>query len=114
MRQGLSTRFAFSMLGVFMMSGAVMAATAPNLQRGVTAFDKRDYVVALRELAPLADHGDALAQYYLGLMHENGWGVKRNYEQALALFRRAADQGNAQAQFSIGYFYANGLGVLRD
>jgi TPR repeat protein len=114
MKTQRSTSFVVTLLGCLLMTGAASAATAPNLQRGVAAFDKRDYAIALRELNPLAEHGDPQAQYYVGLMHENGWGVKRSYEQAIPFFRKAADQGNAQAQFSLGYFYANGLGVLRD
>ena len=113
MKTQRSTSFVVTLLGCLLMTGAAGAATAPNLQRGVAAFDKRDYAIALRELNPLAEHGDPQAQYYVGLMHENGWGVRRSYEQAIPFFRKAADQGNAQAQFSLGYFYANGLGVLR-
>jgi len=107
-------RYAVALVCLLPLAGAAMAARAPDLQKGVNAFDKGSYAAALRELEPLAGHGDAKAQYYVGLMFENGWGVKRSYETAVDWMRKAADAGEARAQFSMGYFYANGLGVLRD
>ena len=41
----------------------------PDLDVGVAALDSEDYETALRELRPLAEQGDACAQYNLGLMY---------------------------------------------
>ena len=72
-----------------------------------------DYATALRLLRPLADQGDAVAQFYLGLMYDNGRGVPQNYAEAVKWYRLAADQGNANAQFNLGVMYANGRGCRR-
>lgn len=61
-----------------------------------------------------ADKGLANAQYSLGKLFYNGYGVPQNYGQAVAWFRMAADQGLAAAQLNIGWMYDNGYGVPQD
>ena len=51
-------------------------------QAGAEAFERGDYATALRELRPLAEHGDGLAQSMLGWMYEWGVGVPKDYLQA--------------------------------
>ena len=43
------------------------------------ALKKGDYKAALNELKPLAEKGDASAQFNLGLMYDNGRGVPQNF-----------------------------------
>ncbi|MDP6486672.1 MAG: SEL1-like repeat protein, partial [Alphaproteobacteria bacterium] len=45
---------------------------------------------ALREYKPLAEQGVALAQFFLGLMYEEGLGVAQDAAQAAEWFRKAA------------------------
>ena len=63
------------------------------------------------KLRPLAQQGDATAQFKLGLLYEDGRGVAINYEEAAKWFRLAAEQGETQAQNSISFAYAKGKGV---
>ena len=56
----------------------------------------------MRLLRPLADQGDATAQYDLGLMYAKGQGVPQDYAEAVKWFRKAADQGDASAQYNLG------------
>jgi len=71
---------------------------AQDFDRGVSAYEAGDYLTALRELRPLAEQGDAVAQNYLGVMYYNGQGVPQNYAEAVRLYRLAAEQGIADAQ----------------
>ena len=80
----------------------------------VTAFLNGDYVTAMRLIRPLADQGNAYAQYELGSMYVNGQGVPEDYAEAAKWFRLAADQGNAKAQFGLGLMYYNGRGVVQN
>ena len=73
-----------------------------------------DYKTALKEWQPLADQGDASAQYNLGLMYANGNGVLKDDKQATKWYRKAADQGDADAQYNLGWMYHKGRGVLKD
>jgi len=48
------------------------AAYAQDLQKGLAAAQAGDYATALQEWRPLAEQGDASAQYNLGTMYDNG------------------------------------------
>ena len=79
-----------------------------GLDEGLAAAKAGDYATALREWRPLAERGDARAQFYLGLMYEKGRGVAQDNQQAVAWYRKAAEQGVAEAQYNLGLMYANG------
>ena len=49
-------------------------------------------------LKELADSGDSLAQYALGVYYEEGTELTRNLERAIELYRKAAAQGNEEAK----------------
>ena len=87
---------------------------AADFLKGLHAAQTGDYATALREWAPLAERGDAAAQFNLGLMYENGRGVPQDYAQAVTWYKRAAEQGDAIAQTNLGAAYANGKGVPQD
>ena len=85
-----------------------------GLNEGAAAYKRGNYSTALREFRPLAQQGDAVAQYILGVMYQFGRGVPRDYAQAVKWYRKAAQQGDAGAQHNLGVSYDNGRGVLRD
>jgi TPR repeat protein len=60
-----------------------------------------------------AGHGDAEAQFSLGLRFA-GQGATQDYGQAVQWYQKAADQSHAMAQFNLGIMYAAGQGVDRD
>jgi tetratricopeptide (TPR) repeat protein len=78
------------------------------------AYQKGDYSTALRHLRPLADQGDARAQFVLGVMYAEGQGVPQDYAEAVKWYRRAANHSHAQAQYNLGLSYAKGEGVPQD
>ena len=81
------------------------------LEEGVAAYDAKDYADALRILRPLAEAGEAEAQYYLGEMYSNGLGIAQDYDEALQWYRLAVEQGHPGGQVGLGYLYGNGNGV---
>jgi uncharacterized protein len=54
-----------------------------------------DYVKALRLIRPLANDGDATAQFNLRLMYVTGHGMQQDDSAAALWFRNAAEQGYA-------------------
>ncbi|MDR2528836.1 MAG: hypothetical protein LBD04_07460 [Synergistaceae bacterium] len=78
---------------------------------GKRFYDARDYKQALDQFTKAAKAGDRDAQYYLGVMHEAGDGVKQNNKQAADWFRKAADAGHGNAARSIASMYEDGRGV---
>jgi TPR repeat protein len=76
-----------------------------DVEAGLQAYKKGDYSTALKELRPLAEHGDAQAQGVLGRMYDFGHGVPQDYKEAVKWYRLAADQGLATAQNHLGWMY---------
>jgi uncharacterized protein len=88
--------------------------TADQIEEADTAYRKGDYATALRLIRPLAEHGNAVSQTFLGAMYSNGDGVAQNSAEAAKWYRLAADRGNASAQYFLGIMSSNGKGVSRN
>lgn len=67
----------------------------------------RSYEKPFKWFEEEAEKGNADAQYYLGIMYENGRGVYKNYKNAAAWYEKATDQGHAEAAYQLGvlHFY---------
>ena len=85
-----------------------------DFQKGLDAYNTENYGTARDAFKPLAEQGDAEAQFYLGEMYSNGRGVPRDDEEAVNWYMLAAEQGNARAQNSLGWMYSSGDGVPED
>jgi uncharacterized protein len=85
-----------------------------DFQAGMDAHDREDYATALKEWQPLAEQGDAQAQYHMGMLHHKGRGVPQDDVQARKWYGKAAEQGQAKAQFSLGTLHFNGEGGRKD
>lgn len=81
---------------------------------GYQSYLKGDYTAAYDEWLPLAELGDAEAQFNLGVLYDEGAGVVRNLATAADWYRKAAEQGFVDAQTNLGIMYYHGLGVERD
>ncbi|WP_199053546.1 tetratricopeptide repeat protein [Aquitalea sp. ASV15] len=85
-----------------------------ELEAGLAALKSKDYAVAIKELSPAADNGDASAQHAMGQIYESGLGVKKDPSLAISYYQKAASQGFAKAQLNLGTAYASGVGVEKD
>jgi hypothetical protein len=102
-------------LGAFLCAlVAAGPAAAGPLQAGIAAYNAHDYPAAARLLLPLAQHGNAMAQTYVGFMFQNGRGLPQNYVAAADWYRAASEQGVPVAQFQLGLMYDKGQGVPQD
>ncbi|MCX7366957.1 MAG: tetratricopeptide repeat protein [Alphaproteobacteria bacterium] len=99
-----------SLLSILLVCAAWPAVAGP-LEDGLAAYKAEDFDAALRLLRPLAEQGEAPAQWGLGAMYSSGQGVLFNPEAAVSWFRKAADQGHANSEFGLGVIYENGFGV---
>ena len=83
------------------LSAPVLAA---DFQVGLEAAERGEYAKALREWRPLAEQGNADAQYNLGVMYEEGRGMPQDDAEAVKWYRRAAEQGiEINPKFAAGY-----------
>ena len=103
--------FLLSLTFLFLFSSVVFG---DDFQDGLEAVQKKDYKTAYKLWLPLAEQGDADAQYNLGNRYSNGQGVPQDYKEAVRLYRLSAEQGNALAQYNLGLMYYNGQGVPQD
>ena len=103
----------FRLILAALLAGAGLGAQA-DFADGFAAYERGDYATALREWQPLAEQGDAVAQFNLGLMYDKGEGVPQDDKAAVQWYRRAAEQGHADAQNNLGVMHANGEGVPQD
>ena len=78
------------------MFALLMAAPSPvraDYRSAVSAYENGAYEAALGEFRTLAQGGDPAAQYHLGLMFEDGRGVRKDPVTALGWFICAAGSG---------------------
>src|SRR4029434_8202086 len=85
-----------------------------GLNEGLDALRKNDYANAVKELRPLAERGDAEAQYRIGLMYEFGKGYPQDKAQGIIWFKKSAAQNHTAAQQELGVIYTTGDGVPKD
>jgi TPR repeat protein len=76
----------------------IAGAVAGPWEDGMAAYNRGDYVPAIRLFRPLAEQGNAKAQNVLGVMYRRGEGVARNSLRAFMWFSRAAARGDARAK----------------
>jgi len=81
---------------------------------GLDAYNRGDYVTALRMWRSKAESGDSNAQYNIGWLYVKGRGVQTNNAEAVRWFLKAAKQGEPSAQSNLGVMYAHGRGVQKD
>lgn len=126
MLKGRYTMRLIVLLGVWILTGASVTATAESLrsdskkvvplsgEEPYEALKRGDFRLAAGLFYPLAEKGDARAQYNLGLLYASGLGVTHDYQAALKWHRMAAQQGHAGAQNELAQMYAKGQGVPQD
>jgi len=94
--------------GRHMLGGALALALAASaafagVKEGVEAWQAGNFAAAVREWRPLADKGDADAQFNLGQAYKLGRGVPAaDLKVAQSWYEKAAQQGHAQAQANLG------------
>ena len=79
-----------------------------GLESGMAAFEAKHFSRAMQLLSPLAEQGNAEAQYRVAIMLEAGLGMVRNKLQAYRWMRAAAEQGHGLAQHGLGFMYLEG------
>jgi hypothetical protein len=101
-------------LALLFCIGAAPIAHADALTRGTAAYSRGDYIRAVRELSPLAQHGNPRALGLLGFFYEHGFGEPQAYDAAADLYAQGAVQGDPFAQAMLGLLYDKGHGVPED
>ncbi len=74
--------------------------------RALTAYDRQNYKLARSLFYKIGIIGNHKAQFYLGVMHLKGLGIKTNLRESAKWFLMAARGGDALSQYNLGIMYA--------
>ena len=91
-----------------------LLATMQDQEKVISKVDVQDYTPLYTVVSLAAELGDAQAQFFRGIMYEEGKGVPRDREEAVKWYRQAAEQGHVQAQSHLAVSYELGEGVQKD
>lgn len=91
----------------YLVAAALFAAiaapvSAQSVKAGIEAWQRSDYPAAVAIWRPLAEAGDADAQFNLGQAYRLGRGVPINLSAAKTWFERAARSGHLDAETTLG------------
>jgi TPR repeat protein len=89
--------FKHSIAAILLVLSFAAPVAAGPLEDANAAIKRRDYPTALRLIRPLAEQGDANAQYNLGVFYDNGLGVPQDKVRAYMWFNLSAAQGREGA-----------------
>lgn len=92
----------------------VSVVQGADMQKGRAALERGDYATAQAEWRPLAEAGEAVAQFQLGSLYMEGRIRSADPQEAATWFEKAAKQGYAPAQYNLGVMYYTGSGIKRD
>ena len=73
-------------------------ALAGPWEDGIVAYNRGDYLPAIRLFRPMAEQGNPKAQNQIGVMYRKGEGVAPSPSRAFMWFSFAAKRGDAQAK----------------
>jgi len=76
-------------MALLQCAGSVMASDYERYEQAVQAYASGQYDEAYKLFLPLAESGDPDAQFHLGLMYDNGLGVKQDHTVAERWYNRA-------------------------
>ncbi|MEM7407823.1 MAG: tetratricopeptide repeat protein [Pseudomonadota bacterium] len=108
-------RFVAGFFVVIGVTGPMTAAAANDdgtFARGYAAFQAGRFDDAMKLWEPLAEAGDARAQFNLGVMHAEGRGTGhsgRNMRKAAGWWRRAGAQGHTRALHNLALAHIGGV-----
>ena len=87
--------------GAMMLAAQILGsavAVAGPWEDGMAAYNRGDYVPAVKVFRAMAEQGNAKAQGVLGVMYRRGEGVARNSVRAFVWLSRAASHGDVRAK----------------
>jgi predicted aspartyl protease len=100
----------FTLLPILAVLNVGLPAWAAPDRVDVAQAPARDNSAELARLKPLADKGDAAAQFKVGVLHAES----RNLFEAARYYKLAADQNHPEAQFRLASLNCNGLGMPKN
>lgn len=96
--------------GLSLLAFWPLIETERETSRGREAAERGDFTAAYAAWRPLAERGDADAQFRIGVLLDQGLGVREDPFAAADWYRQAAEQGVHAAQVNLGLMLLQGRG----
>lgn len=82
---------------IFSLAFLTTSLIGASFDDGANAFYKRDYKTAFTIFEDFAKQGDVSAQYNLGMIYYNGFGVDQDYKKAIKWYKKSYDNAYINA-----------------
>lgn len=86
----------------------------PNFQEGLKNYKIKNYGVAKTYFDKGIINNNAASYLFLGLIYENGFGIKEDFNKAFEHYTKSFNIGNYDAAYHMGFCYFYGLGVTKN
>lgn len=94
--------------------GCTLGAAQAPLDNAERLYRAQEFAKAADAFKPLANAGNAQAQFRLGMLYHLGRGVREDESEAFRWILSAARQGHVDAQFQLATLYTFRYGVPAD
>ena len=101
-------------LSLFVSPFAIAQNAEDIGKQAVTAYKQGNYSQAAKLSEQACNSRFAPSCTDLGVLYEDGQGVKQDYLQAKKLYEKACDNGSQRACHNLALLYKNGKGVKQD
>lgn len=88
---------------------SVHAGSKARIEKAAALMEQGDYAPAYCIWMALAEDGNSEAQYILGWMYHNGYGVAIDDQHAYDWWAEAANEDHVEAQFALGMLLSEGI-----
>ncbi len=85
-----------------------------GMKEAMEFFEQKKYNQAFEEFSYLSDEGDNIASFHMGLLYENGWGVKQSFAKAAEYYNQSYSTGNPMAASKLGTLFVTGQGIEKN
>lgn len=104
--------FLLLLLSLALVHSALGAPLRP-FKYGLKAYHHGDYDIALKIWQPLAEQGNAHAQFYMGKLYEIGSvSIPQNWDKAFYWYEKSATHGSTIAGYHLAQLFDEGRGTL--
>ena len=98
----------------FLLSITLFTSAFADYISGQREYVSGNYENAISEWIPVAENGNARAQYNLGWMHANAKGTAQDFKVAIEWYKKSAVLGNVNAQYNLANLYLRGQGAAQN
>ena len=92
----------------------IKADDEEELETAIKTYKDDDYEKALKLFKPIAEDGNAIAEFYMGLIYyEGNDDVPQSFKESVFWFEKSIENGFTGAYSHLGWQYLHGKGVLK-